>query len=438
MACIAKPEMNEGAPKGWAAALGDVLTRDRLREYDPWVKWVRNPAAVLALATVAALLCGFCLHPRAFALAAGLSGVLAVGIGWPWLAVRGLSGTLEFGASRVREGEPIAAHLRLRNRMPWGTWGLSIAGLSAGKIGAAEATGLAHAKGRGAITSARWEAVADRRGDYPREIPRVASAFPFGLRAASRPLGVPDRLVVWPRTFPVGPIPEAACGRGGDGQSPRNRPGHSGDLLGVRPYRRGDSIRRVHWPQTARHGQLVVCELQSIATPRAQVVVDVHPDGHAGEGSDGTLEWSVRIAASFAESWIAAGAEVEVVFGREAASLRGGSARARRALALDALARLVPDPTVAITDVLSGPACARFGEGLRVVIATDLALRGCILPAAGPTGERFVVLDASGFCPREAGRGGGMLPIRPWIRIEGPGAIPRCLRSGREEVALAR
>lgn len=434
---IAKPETSAKAAQGWAAALGDVLTRDRLSEYDPLVKWVRNPAAILALATIAAVLCGLCLHPRAFALAAGLSGVLAVGIGWPWLAVRGLSGTLEFGASRVREGEPIAAHLHLRNRMPWGAWGLSIAGLPAGEMGAA-AAGLAHAKGRGAITSARWEAVADRRGDYPREIPRIASAFPFGLRATSRPLGVPDRLVVWPRTFPVGPIPEEACGRGGDGQAPRNRPGHSGDLLGVRPYRRGDSIRRVHWPQTARHGQLVVCELQSIATPRVQVVVDVHPGGHAGEGSDGTLEWSVRIAASFAESWIAARAEVEVVFGREAASPRGGSVRARRALVLDALARLVPDPTVAIADVLSGPACARFGEGLRVVIATDLALRGCIRPGAGSTAEHFVVLEAAGFGQHEAAQGAMALSIRPWIRIDGPGSIPRCLRSGREEVALAR
>ena len=63
----------------------------------------------------------------------------------------------------------------------------------------------------------------------------------------------------------------------------RDRPGTWGDVLGVRPYRRGDVLRRIHWPQSARHGQLVVCEVQA-SRPSVQIVLDTHPESHWARG----------------------------------------------------------------------------------------------------------------------------------------------------------
>ena len=244
--------------------LGEFLTRDYASRFDPYIRWVRNPLAVLSMAMIASALCGLYLHPRALILAAGLAAVLAVGIAWPWLSVRGLGGMLSFGRGRVREGESVEAHLVIRNRMPWGAGGLAVRG---DVLDETSAGGLAFAAGW-RTTESRWELIPRLRGEYPGAAPRIASAFPFGLWESSRPLLVPSRLLVWPRTFPVGPIPEAASGREGEGLAPRNKAGNAGDLLGVRPYRRGDSLRRVHWPQSARHGQMIVCESEARAMPR--------------------------------------------------------------------------------------------------------------------------------------------------------------------------
>ena len=227
---------------------------------DPYIEWVRNPLAVLSLAMVAAVLCGLYLHPRALILASGLAAVLAVGTAWPWLSVRGLSGTLTFGRQRVREEESVAARLVVRNRMPWAAWGLSVRGEALDGASMTRA-GMAVAPGW-RVSESSWQFIPERRGEYPGAVPRIATAFPFGLWEASRPLAVPSRLLVWPRTFPVGPIPEAASGLEGYGLATRNKAGTAGDLLGVRPYRRGASLRRVHWPQSARHGHLIVCELE--------------------------------------------------------------------------------------------------------------------------------------------------------------------------------
>jgi len=216
--------------------LGDVLTRDYASPLDPLIRRVRNPPAILALAIVASLLCGTFLHSRAFVLAAGLTAVLIVGTAWPWIALRGLAGTMSFDRARVREGEVVIARLVLHNRMPWGAWGLFIPVARGDGIGSVRAS-LAHVAGW-RTTETNWEFTPTCRGAYPRSAPRIASAFPFGLREASRPLTVLAPLLVWPRTFPVGPIPEAATGESGDGLAPRNKPGAAGDLLGVRPYRR--------------------------------------------------------------------------------------------------------------------------------------------------------------------------------------------------------
>src|SRR5579883_1405098 len=97
----------------WVARLGDILTRDYLPNYNPYVKWVRNPLAVLVLAAVASALCGMCLHPQGFILAFGLLAVVVVGVAWPWLSLRGLSGSLSFDKVRAREGEPVMANLSI-------------------------------------------------------------------------------------------------------------------------------------------------------------------------------------------------------------------------------------------------------------------------------------------------------------------------------------
>jgi uncharacterized protein (DUF58 family) len=278
--------------------------------------------------------------------------------------------------------------------------------------------------------------VPDRRGDHPVGGAWLVTGFPFGLWEASRALTVERSVLVWPRTFPVGPIPEEAGGDVSEGTTFRDRPGDAGDLLGVRSYRRGDPLRRVHWGQTARHGELIVCERQAAAAPRVQVVLDLDPASHVGIGPNGSLEWAIRVAASLLDDWIGQGADAELVVGHRPITGRGGSTASRRRVLLDTIARLDDRAgSPPLCDALDGPPCRRFGRGLRVVICTDRARVGN--PGRRDvTGSRFVLLASNAFAS-EASHGPGIdpgWPGRPWILIDDPTRVAEQLRNRRKEV----
>jgi uncharacterized protein (DUF58 family) len=414
---------------------GKFLSREFLPGVTPYVRWAKTPLGCLGLAALASGMCGTFLHQQGFVVLFGVLAVTAVGLIWPWLSVRGLSGSLSFDRARCREGEPVAVRLTLRNRMPWGAWGVAVKG------GFREEGGDGHDVGAligvalvpgWSTTGASAEFVPACRGEYPFRPPRLVCGFPFGLWEASKPVEVPESLLVWPRTFPVAPVPEADGGQAVEGLALRDRAGNWGDLLGVRPYRRGDPLRRVHWGQTARHGELIVCEVQSSAVPRVQIVLDLHPDEHAGSGPNGSREWAVRVAASLAEGWVGQWADVELVLDTGSVRARGGSAKARSAVLLDALARVRSDAGPSLSELLSLPDCRRFEGGLRVVVTTDVGLRRLSSEGPRPSKDRFVVLKAEAFgCDTSEG-GPTPLPAVPWVWIDGPGRVAaRLLRAGK-------
>jgi uncharacterized protein (DUF58 family) len=205
--------------------------------------------------------------------------------------------------------------------------------------------------------------------------------------------------------------------------------------MGVRPYRRGDPLRRVHWGQTARHGELIVCEVQANAVPRVQVVLDANPAIHGGAGADGSREWSIRIAASLAEGWTSQGAEVQLVVDCAFVPARGTSARARSAAMLDALARVSAAGERALPELLGLPERHGFERGLRVIVTTDIGLRGLAREGSWRPGDRFVVLKASAFGDAARDDAPDPLPLNPWVWIDGPRRVAmRLSRAGKETV----
>jgi uncharacterized protein (DUF58 family) len=422
-----------------AAKWGALLTRDYFPVVNPWIRRVGTPLGSLGLATIASALCGLVLHPQGFVVCFVLLVVIGLGVAWPVLTVRGLVGTLNFDRERVREGATVNVRLSLRNRMPWDAWGLMVEGgfsrEAERRDGEDPAASVAFARGW-RTTEVSWEFVFKCRGVYPLRSPRIASGFPFGLREASRPLVVDAPLVVWPRTFPVGPVPETSGGRSSEGFAPRDTPGTTGDVLGVRPYRRGDSLRRIHWPQTARHDQLVVCEMQSRAVPWVQLILDTHDDAHQGEGPTGSREWAIRVAASLLERWTEQGARIEAVFDGRVIEPRGGPLASRRSRFLDELARIGANGFWTLGDLLESPACRLFKGGLRVVVTTDLGLRRLPTGALRGPRERLVVLKASAFGRSGEARHGEPPAMTPWIWIDDPDRVSDCVGKAWKEVRL--
>ncbi|HLL12772.1 MAG TPA: DUF58 domain-containing protein [Rubrivivax sp.] len=97
--------------------------------------------------------------------------------------------------------------------------------------------------------------VPERRGWHAAPVLVVETLFPFGLFRAWTVWRPAARILAWPRPEPHPPPLPAPASAQGD-QRPALR-GNGGELDGVRPWRRGDSMRQVAWKKVARSGELV-------------------------------------------------------------------------------------------------------------------------------------------------------------------------------------
>ena len=392
-------------------------------------RFVFHPIGIISAAGCFSLLCGVMLNGQTFVLSGAVLLILCLGVLWPWLCVRGLSGSVSFDRERVTEGETVETRLTLRNRLPWAARGLAVRG---GFPGATESETVAAiaAVPRRTMIRCRWSFTPAGRGIYPLGAAGIFSGFPFGLRESGRELPAERPLIVWPRTYPVGPIPPVSGVRTVEGNVSRGRVGSNGDVAGVRPYRRGDSPRRIHWAQSARQDRLIVCELESNARPVIQIVLDADPRAHVGSGPDSSLAWAVRIVASLAKGWLEEGAEVGLAWGAGDLSPASGSAQIRRIL--DALAGIPDDAGRPLAEALACPKCRGFRDGLQVIVATDRthAHGGC--GACEAENQRWVILRTAAFAADGAVASCGHCP-EAWLSIDSKESIPVRLRGGWRE-----
>ncbi|MGZ8593358.1 MAG: DUF58 domain-containing protein [Actinomycetota bacterium] len=139
---------------------------------------------------------------------------------------------------------------------------------------------------------------AARRGVHTSSEVVLASAAPFGVAVKRRRLAVPGETVVYPAVVPLRELPFLGASPTAErALHTMPRRGTGPDYLGIREYRWGDSMRHVHWPSTARHGELMVREFEREETRRLAVVVDAAAD--VGEGVT-PLDRCCSIAASIA------------------------------------------------------------------------------------------------------------------------------------------
>jgi len=113
-----------------------------------------------------------------------------------------------------------------------------------------------------------------QRGLYPRAEPQIETSFPFGLFRSSRRLDVTGRLIVWPETIALNGLPDGSSTRFAEDRYSDRREGDFGDPVGTREFRSGDSLRRVHWAQTARHQRLITIQRQALES--SLVAVTAH------------------------------------------------------------------------------------------------------------------------------------------------------------------
>ena len=129
----------------------------------------------------------------------------------------------------------------------------------------------------------------------------IRTGDPFGFFEASAGVGQGVTLVVYPRVdaLPLWRLPPASIE--GARASPERTLQTTPLATTVRPYAPGDSMNRIHWPTTARLGEIQVKEFDLEQTADAWLFLDLDASVEAGEGERSTTEVAVRAAASIAD-----------------------------------------------------------------------------------------------------------------------------------------
>lgn len=351
-----------------------ALSHDFCPWANRWVYWLKSPLWSLLLAVALSSLCGVFLKTEALFIAAILLMIAGVGVILPWLAMRGIDVHLKFDVRRSRVGQPVLIRLRIRNRWPWPIWGLSLVRGFALRDTSDTDEGASLARVRGwATTEFSWPFVPQIRGLYPLVDPEIETGFPFGLYRACRRATVDGHVVVWPKSVKLAGLPDAAETRQSDDQLADRRVGDLGDMLGTRSFRQGDSLRRVHWAQTARQQQMIVCERQAPATTSVRVTLDVDAASHPGVVSssrhqDDTVELAVQVAASVCESLHRQHCRVELAL-NDQLMVAGESATSFYRI-MDALAQAMLTDAVSATS-RRGASSGSFG----IIVTTPEGLR---------------------------------------------------------------
>ncbi len=205
-----------------------------------------------------------------------------------------------------------------------------------------------------------------RRGRYAYEDVHAELTDPFGLQRVTVSLPSPGALLVYPRLVRLDRLFSEAGSHSVDGRRVLLRRQAGFDLHSVREYVEGESLRRVHWPSTARRGQLIVKELEDAPRDEIAVLLDADPRAVVGESFDA----QVRAAGSILDAYVRRGRRAVLVVNssqREAERVHSAASEWRRAL--DLLAAVEPDAREPLTALLAADA-SRAARALELAVVT--------------------------------------------------------------------
>lgn len=258
--------------------------------------------------------------------------------------------------------------------------------------------------------SYRAEGRCQRRG--------VFSLGPWELRSGD-PLGLFQVVVAYPdvRSILVYPramvLPDLRLPRGlapGVARTQRRTQQTTTTVATVRPYTPGDPLRAIHWRKTAHMGGVqpgglpfMVKQFDLEPSGDLWIVLDLDPAGHAGRGSESTLEYAITLCASLATQMLAENRRVGLA--APGCQLPPQSGQLQLWRILEALAQADPVPGYPLDRLLRDlhPTSGRGRTIVAVTPSTDPAWTGELLHLAERgNAPAALLLDAASFLAADA------------------------------------
>lgn len=278
-----------------------------------------------------------------------------------------------------------------------------------------------------------------RRGHFRVEPMSIRTGDPLGLFEAQAAVGQGVTVVVYPRVerLPLWRLPPAGI-EGTHAHAERTLQA-TPLATSVRPWAPGDSYNRIHWPTTARHGDILVKDFDLEQTADAWIFLDLERRSQAGEGEHSTVELAVRAAASIADKAILENRSVGLTTnGRHQGVLPADRGGRQQAKIMSLLAAVDGDGVTPLAEsIVAG--LPRIRRGMTVIVITSSTDAAWVRPLATLRGRGIgcvaVLIDA-GACARASAAARPGAWLEPPVEDEMAIARGRAIRHALAEYEL--
>lgn len=168
--------------------------------------------------------------------------------------------------------------------------------------------------GPGATSNLKYRCQCPRRGRYEIGPFSIYLFDPWGIFFFKKTFFLYSELYVYPRTFRIPKFPALTKGAvPWFGIETSHVSGDEHEFYGIREYKPGDPIRKIHWLSTARKNKLIVKQFQHQVFYRASIIFNLDKDKNFGEGKESVAEYIIKIAASVAKHFVERDVSVEII-----------------------------------------------------------------------------------------------------------------------------
>lgn len=320
--------------------------------------------AIFGICLLSSLATGFWLPARlAYVILFGLP----VAFIWARANGRNLEVTVERPFDRLQEGQEFSERITVKNRS-WFTklW-----------LEVDDPSDMPGYNAKQVITlgpreSRSWKSASlcRLRGLYSLGPVTITTGDPFGFFRTVKKYGRGQNVLVYPRATELPNFYVPPANLPGEGRFRKRTHYVTPNASGIRQYEPGDSFNRIHWPTTARTGELMVKLFELDPASDIWVILDLDKTVHVGEGEEGTEEFSVKVAASIARFFLVANRSVGFIsFGKRLFVEEAERGAQHYTRILEALALATAEGEVPLGTLVSSEA-KRFGRHTTVVVIT--------------------------------------------------------------------
>ena len=140
-----------------------------------------------------------------------------------------------------------------------------------------------------------------KRGIYNVKSPSIYSVDPFGIFNLRKVHPGIDSVTILPYTVDIAHLALSDSLTEGEGESFNYRGNANTSVSTIREYQHGDNTRYIHWPATAKRGQLMLRQFDTDADKVIWILLDLEDVPGSHDNPDSMVEYSITAAASIAK-----------------------------------------------------------------------------------------------------------------------------------------